>query len=306
MAVPQNARFSPSAAAPNAAVVFVSYSHAESALAKAFSDALASCGLEVRIDINDLAPGEDIIEFARRSVRTAHTTVCLVSIASLSSAWVVFEAVSALHKEHADPTSRLIACSTDEAFFREDVRIEVTRTIDHRLESLNQLIGEYLVKQLDMNDLSVERSRLLSMRANLGDVLLRLRNSLTLSLSPQTMAETAARVADHIRATRGLLPSRTDPRDIRGRAEELRRLLYDGQTDDALDRLLDFVREFSDVPKNVRDVTFFANTLRRIDRIEKSSGLAFREAEEQRQPTIYKLLELIDDIEIHPQLSMAS
>ena len=98
---------------------------------------------------------------------------------------------------------------------------------------------------------------------------------------------------------------RSDPRDIRVRVDELRQHIWDGRTDDALDRLLDFVREFSDVSKHVRDATFLANTLRRIEKAEKA-GLTFDAAEQQRQPTIYKLLELIDEIEVNPQLPMAS
>jgi hemerythrin-like domain-containing protein len=72
-----------------------------------------------------------------------------------------------------------------------------------------------------------------------------------------------------------------------------------------LDRLLDFVREFSDEPKHVREATFLANTLRRIDRFEKERNLSFEEAEKQRQTMIRKLLELIDEVEVHPQLAVA-
>ena len=146
----------------------------------------------------------------------------------------------------------------------------------------------------------------MSMRASLGQLLTRLRQNLTLTLEPGTLQQAAARVADYIRELRGQPPSRTDPRDIRARAEELRRHLADGRTDDALERMLDYVREFSDTPKHVRDATFLSNTLRRIDRAEKEDGLNFGAAEKQRQPTIYKLLELIDEIELYPQLPVAS
>ena len=288
------------AAAPK---VFLSYAHVEMEIALAFREALSSCGIDILMDVDHLKPGDDITQFARQSVKVADATLCIVSAASLSSAWVVFEAVTTLHKEASNPESRLIACATDESFFDPEIRIQVTREIDKKVTGINQLIPEYLAKELDFADLSLERSRLLSMRNTLGDVLVRLRNSLTLPLKTETLADTAARVADHIRGLRGQPPSRTDPRDIRARAEELRRYLWDDRTDDALDRLLDFVREFSDEPKFVRDAISLANTLRRIDRAEKEKGLAFEAAEGQRQPTIYKLLVLIDEIEVHPQLS---
>jgi hypothetical protein len=291
------------AAAP---LAFLSYSHAESDIALAFRDALAARGLDILIDVDHLKPAEDITEFARRSVRTADATVCLVSATSLSSQWVVLEAATTLDKEHVNPAARLIACATDQAFFADDFRLRVTERIDTQLAALNALFTKYLNEQLDLNDLSLERSRLLKMRGSLGDLLGRLRNSLTLSLTPDTLLEAAARVADHLRELRGQAPSQQDPRDIRGRAEELRRHLWEGRTDDALDRLLDFVREFSDQPKHIRDATFLANTLRRIERAEKDGGVPFSEAEKQRQPTIYKFLELIDEVEVYPQLPVAS
>lgn len=306
MTFPQRVRQTAPAGPGKVPVVFLSYSHGESQIALAFRDALAACGLDILIDRDHLQPSEDIVEFARRSVRAADATVCLLSPASLGSAWVVFEAVTTLQKEHADPAARLIACATDDAVFRDEIRIEVTKSIDDQVATLNQRIGEYLTKQLDLNELSVERSRLLSMRASLGDVLYRLRNSLTLIVSAETLAETSARIADHIRATRGQSPSRTDPRDIRARAEELRRFLFDGRTEDALDRLLDYVHEFSDLAERLRDAIALANTLRRIDRAEKDKGLKFNEAEASRQPTIRDLLKLIDDVEVHPQLPIAS
>jgi hypothetical protein len=135
---------------------------------------------------------------------------------------VVFEAVTTLHKEHADPGARLIACATDDSFFKPEFLIEATSSLDRQVERINLLLSEYLVKGLDLNDLSVERSRFMSMRSNLGQLLVRLRSSLTLTLTLEALAETAARVADHIRESRGLAPSRNDPRDIRARAEELR------------------------------------------------------------------------------------
>jgi hypothetical protein len=239
-------------------------------------------------------------------VRASDATVCLISTASLSSSWVVFEAVTTLQKEHLDPSARLIACALDQDFFDEDFRLALTATLDREISDLNTLITQYLAKQLDMTDVSAKRSRLLAMRNALGDVLARLRGSLTLQLSPASLMDVATKVADHIRDLRGAPPSRSDPRDIRARAEELRRHLWEGRTDDALDRLLDFVREFSDVPKHVRDATFLANTLRRIERLEREQGLGFSDAETQRQPIIYKFLELIDEIEIFPQLSVAS
>ena len=289
-----------------APVVFLSYSHADAGVALTFREALANSGLEVTVDVDHLQPGEDIAEFGREAVRQADATICLVSTISLKSAWVMFEAMTTLQQEQADGETRLITCATDQSVLDSAFGLEITRAIDGRLEALNALITEYLTKQLDFNDLSIERSRWMRMRAGFGDVLDRARNSLTLILTPDNLRESAERIADHVRARRGQPASRQDPRDIRIRADELRQHLYEAKTDDALDRLLDFVREFSDRPEHVRQATLVSHSLRRIDQAVKDGQLKFGAAEKLRQPQIRDLLILIDDIEIRPQLPVAS
>jgi hypothetical protein len=305
---PAPARF-PQTGAPiaqKAPVAFLSYAHTDSDIAGAFREALGACGLEVIIDTKNHAPGEDLVEFARSSVRRADATICVISTASLSSAWVVFEAVSALQSEHVEPSRRLVACALDQAFLQPEFRLTLTATLDERLVRLDELLPRYVEQRLATTDISAERDRLIQMRSNLGDVLARLKNSLTLDLTRERLAECAQRAADYIRELKGLAPSRIDPRDNRARAEELRRFMWDGRTDDALDRMLDFVVEFTDLPKKLRDATLIANSLRRIEQAEAEKRVSFSSAEKQRQPLIYKLLELIDDIEVDPRLPMAS
>jgi hypothetical protein len=287
-------------------VVFLSYAHAEKEIALAFSEALKGRGLGVLLDATHLQPGQSVEEFARQCVKDADATVCLVSALSLSSEWVVFEAVSTLHKERSNQTARLIACATDQSFFNSDFRLTVTKSINDELKQIDAHLAEYLAQQLDMTDLSATRSRLLAMRTGLGEVLERLRESLTLTLNTSTLLDTATRVADHLRALRGLKPTRMDRRDSRARAGELRAHLWDGRTDDALGRLLDFVTDFSHSPKHRREATLISNTWRRTEVAEKDGKITFDEAEKQRQPMIERFLGLIDEIELDPQLPMAS
>jgi len=293
-------------AAQKAPVAFLSYAHADSEIAFAFREALSACGLEVIIDTQNLAPGEDLVEFARSSVRNADATICVISTASLSSAWVVFEAVSALQSEQVEPARRLIACAIDQDFLQPEYRLTLTAALDEKIRRLDELLPRYVEQRLATTDISAERDRLYQMRSSLGDVLARLKNSLTLTLTREALAGCAQTAADHIRKLNGLAPSRIDPRDIRARAEELRRFLWDGRTDDALDRMLDFVVEFTDLPKKLRDATLISNSLRRIEQAETEKRVSFTAAEKQRQPLIYKLLELIDEIEVDPRLPMAS
>lgn len=293
-----------------APVVFLSYAHAEAAIALPFCEALSSCGLQVTVDVEHLQPGEDITEFALDSVREADATICLVSAASLKSAWVVFEAMSTLQKENADPGARLITCATDPLVFEPGFGLEITRAIDARLANLNGIISQYLSQQLDFSELSTERGRWIRMRAGFSDVLDRVRNCLTIIITSDNLRQSAERIADHVRNRQGQAPLRHDPRDIRGRAEELRQLSVEARTDDALDRLLDrlldYVREFSDLPEHVRQATMVSLALRRISYAVKEGQLKFGPAEKQRLPHIKLLLVLIDEIEVRPQLSVAS
>jgi hypothetical protein len=293
-----------------APVVFLSYAHAEAAIALPFCEALATCGLKVTVDVEHLQPGEDITEFALDSVRDADATICLVSPASLKSAWVVFEAMSTLQKENADPGARLITCATDQAVFEPTFGLDITRAIDERLANLNGIISQYLSQQADFTDLSTERSRWIRMRAGFGEVLDRVRNCLTIVITAETLRQSAERIADHIRNRRGQAPWHHDPRDIRARADELRQDLLVARTDEALDRLLDrlldFVREFSDRAEHVRQATIVSHSLRWLAQGLKDKQLKFVEAEELRLPHIKELLVLIDEIEIRPQLPVAS
>jgi hypothetical protein len=305
-AVPARFRQTGATIAQKAPVAFLSYAHADSEIAFAFREALSACGLEVIIDTKNLALGEDLVNFARSSVRRADATICVISTASLSSAWVIFEAVSALQSEHVDPSRRLIACAIDQDFLQPEFRLTLTTALDEKLLRLDELLLRYVEQRLATIDISAERDRLIQMRSDLGDVLARLKNSLTLTLTREGLTWCAQAAADYIRQLKGLAPFRIDPRDIGARAEELRRFLWDGRTDDALDRMLDFVVEFSDLPKKLRDATLISNSLRRIEQAETEKRVRFSAAEKQRQPLIYKLLELIDQIEVDPRLPMAS
>jgi hypothetical protein len=178
--------------------VFISYSHSESEIAHALCTALRARRLRVIIDTDDLRAGEAIPDFARRSIRQCDATVAIVSTASLSSAWVIFEAVTTLDAENLDIGARLIACSLDERFLAPGFRLEITETIDRRLEEIDRLVPEYIERGLDFQDISGERTRLLRMKAALGQLLDRLRTTLTLPLRQDTVPLVADRIAARV------------------------------------------------------------------------------------------------------------
>jgi hypothetical protein len=301
------------AAAPT---VFLSYAHAEGVVAAELCRALGSNGLYVLIDTDKelFKPGEDIAVFGRRMIRRADATVCLVSRASLESAWVVFEASTALEHEDDNPTARLIACSTDRCFLDDNFYLALASTVDERIASLKAILREQLDRNLSLDNFGAEHKRLRMMREQLGPILDRLRNSLTLYVEHgdhDALTDAARRIADHVRHLKGQQPSRTDPRDIRARARTLRdsvaNYLVVEDTDTSLGQVLQFAEEFTITARErVHSAISYVNTLRRIERLEKERHLSFSDAEEQRQPTLKKVLALIDEIEADPQFPLAS
>src|SRR5262249_15315439 len=124
-------------------IAFLSHAHAESDIALAFAEALTTCGVSVVVDKTHLQPGENITEFARDSIGSTDATVCVVSAQSLSSSWVVFEAVASLHRTQTNPAARLIACAIDQEFLSDDFQLTVTKSVDERLTSIDQLVPEF-------------------------------------------------------------------------------------------------------------------------------------------------------------------
>lgn len=178
--------------------VFICCGHADTAAAVQLSEVLQSRNIGVVADATHRAASESITDFVRRSIAETTATVLIVSTASLSSEWAIFEVISAIGRQELDVSRRLIACSTDDGFTRPEFRLDITETIDDRLSELDKLIADYLLRRLDLTDLSAERTRLLKMKGNLGDVLDRLKATPTLSLEPGSFDSTTARVVDHI------------------------------------------------------------------------------------------------------------
>jgi hypothetical protein len=58
---------------------------------------------------------------------------------------------------------------------------------------------QYAAEKLDTNDLNDEQSRLYELRNNLGTILARLRNAVTLTLTPEQFDASVARIVSTIR-----------------------------------------------------------------------------------------------------------
>jgi hypothetical protein len=168
--------------------VFISYNHEDAAVARRLRDALRAAGLRVAMDIDSMAPGERIQDFIERSIRESDAVISIVSTKSLLSSWVAVETVSAFHRQKWSDGKLFIGALLSDDFLRPEFRLECTRTIDERLQTIEQLLPEYPEKMIDPVDLNDEKTRLYELRNNLGSILANLKGSLCLDLRDEHFA----------------------------------------------------------------------------------------------------------------------
>jgi hypothetical protein len=185
---------------PSKPRVFISYTHDDTATAMRLKGLLQQHKIEVIIDTENMAAGERITEFIDRSIQDCDVVLSLISGRSLVSPWVASEAIAGLARNRWGQEVALIACYLDEDWMRPEFRLECTVKIDERLRRLEELIGEYSAKRIDPADLNEERSRLYSLRNSLGDILARLKDSLTLDVREGKFEGSGARLVKAVTA----------------------------------------------------------------------------------------------------------
>ncbi|HEV7747674.1 MAG TPA: TIR domain-containing protein [Pyrinomonadaceae bacterium] len=184
----------------SAPTVFISYNHGDSEVADRLKTALEKAGIVVRIDKAVMDAGASIQEFIEASIRDTGVTLSLVSNHSLLSAWVALESIDTFYQEKFTGKKKFIACYVDDDFFRSDFRLTATKQIDGKIEEIDKLIPEYIAQKIDTNDLNSQKSRLFKLRNNLGDILLRLRDSLCIDVREEKFDESVAKIISAIKA----------------------------------------------------------------------------------------------------------
>lgn len=178
--------------------VFISYNHDDSEVAGKLKQALEDKGVVVRFDQTAMQAGANIQEFIENSIRDTDVTLSVVSNRSLLSAWVALESINTFFLEKFESGKKFIACYLDTDFFRNDFRLSATRQIDEKIKEIDELIPEYIAGKIDTNDLNSQKSRLYKLRNNLGDILLRLRDSLCLDLRGEKFEESVKKIVNEI------------------------------------------------------------------------------------------------------------
>jgi formylglycine-generating enzyme required for sulfatase activity len=188
--------------------VFVSYNHEDSQVAVRVVAFLRKHNIEVTIDSAAMPPGGDIQGFIERSIRDTDVTLSIVSNKSLASGWVALESVTTFWFEKFERNKRFIPCYLDKDLFEDDYSNRVLPQINERLAQLDAQIEADKEKGGDPQHLQSQRTRLFELKKNLGKILLRLRDSLTLDIREEAFEPSLTRIVE-------LLGQSPDSSDIR-------------------------------------------------------------------------------------------
>jgi hypothetical protein len=179
--------------------VFISYNHSDAEIADKLKVVLEQHGIVVRIDRAVMEAGANIEEFIESSIRDTAVTLSIVSNRSLLSAWVALESIATFYREKLTSSKKFIACYIDEDFFQDEFQLNATKQIDARMGEIDRLIPEYNVLKIDTNDLNSQKTRLYKLRNSLGDILLRLKDSLSIDIREDKFDENVAKIVSVIK-----------------------------------------------------------------------------------------------------------
>lgn len=89
------ARATPSASGPSSYTVFISHSSKERWIAGQISKEIKALGAVTWLDVKDLRGGDELRHSIKRGIRASNEIIVLLSMNSLSSQWVSYEAAVA-------------------------------------------------------------------------------------------------------------------------------------------------------------------------------------------------------------------
>jgi hypothetical protein len=189
-------RRAPQSARNSTPRVFISYTHDDAATAARVKQLLEQHRIAVVIDTDNMAAGEKVTDFIHRSIRECSAVVSVISSRSLQSAWVAAETIGGIGRREWGKDVALIACYVDEEWLQPDFRLRCTADIDRRLQQIETLLPDYAAKKIDTADLNDEKTRLYSLRNNLGTILATLRDSLCLDVREHAFAASAQKLIE--------------------------------------------------------------------------------------------------------------
>lgn len=178
--------------------VFISYNHKDKIMADQVKDYLVENGVDVTIDREKMEAGQSISEFIKNSIRSNGYIISLVSENSLKSGWVGMESTASLFAEWiAD--KHFIPLALDDKWSSNEFYIDALRSINESVKQKEKEIRE--VNKLGGRTTHIEsqKERLLDLKANLSQILEKLQNVLTLSISSENLEQSLGAVLTVLR-----------------------------------------------------------------------------------------------------------
>lgn len=162
--------------------VFISYNHADWEMMQLVRQFLEKKKIEVIVDVQHMAPGEDIQTFIDKSLRDVKFILSIISEDSLRSGWVNIEFGSAqVLKKLTDKV--WIPVRIDDACFDNKFFFEANEAFDKKINEQNEFVRKALDSNLDIAPFTAELKRLRDAKNDFGNTIATLKASLVIDIS---------------------------------------------------------------------------------------------------------------------------
>ena len=180
--------------------VFFSYNHKDKKVALKIKDRLKKAGIEVIIDKETMATGQNYAEFIKNCIKESVITLALISANSLTSTWVEME----INWSSYDESLRgryFMPCSIDNSIFNPSFIDQALDILDGQIKEIDNTIQIRLQKRHGIEDLTEELTRIRNLRSELPSIIGRLKNSLCVNLSDEQFEAGIVKVIGDIKKT---------------------------------------------------------------------------------------------------------
>lgn len=158
--------------------VFISYNHKDAVIVDSLRRLIEQENIGIIIDTEYLRFGDSIKDFIGRSVKDSDYTLAVISNNSLSSPWVIHEALETFMHEHMHGKAKYIPLVIDNSFYEDKFYVRAVERMDQGIHELVNDISELSKKDVATSVLDAKKNQLIRLRNELGTVLSRLADSL--------------------------------------------------------------------------------------------------------------------------------
>lgn len=161
---------------PDSPKVYISYNHGDTTAVQQILAYLEQNRVNVIIDSEHLAPGENITSFIAKSVRESDFVLSVVSKKSLQSAWVSVDYEQIFKNERETGRNKWIPCMLDTSVYDPDFLREALENAEERMKDLNDKAEQISAKGGDSRAFANDLERMQNHRKRLPEVIERLRS----------------------------------------------------------------------------------------------------------------------------------